>query len=173
MRGPVSYEATKEGVSKRRQDHDDTSNLDSWHVIRYFYKYCQYALINFSMKRVEILSFYLVNRERVHRQIPGISFACFRNITILIKRVEKYQAVGRWDQHWFTLLLHNSSIRIKAKALKLRHSDDRSDERNGRTRTADNTDTFDGTSRDSVNTLIKCSEMRAWIRIARIVATPS
>lgn len=51
------------------------------------------------MKRVEILSFYLVNRERVHRQIPGISFACFRNITILIKRVEKYRAVGRWDQH--------------------------------------------------------------------------
>lgn len=66
-------------------------------------------------------------------------------------------------------LLHNSSIRIKAKALKLCHFDDRSDECNGRTRTADNTDTFASTPRDSINTLIKCSGMRAWIRIARIV----
>lgn len=49
MRGPVSYEATKEGVSKRRQDDDDTSNLDSWHVIQTRNVYVFFAIFAFDI----------------------------------------------------------------------------------------------------------------------------
>lgn len=49
MRGPVSYEATKEGALKRRQDDDDTSNLDSWHVIQTCNVYVFFAIFTFDI----------------------------------------------------------------------------------------------------------------------------